>query len=68
MFGGLMSAWMKPALWMHRMPFSTSEIISLTTMTANGPVDITVDNEAPWNLYTRHQPSFGREQAKASKS
>lgn len=59
---------MKPALWMHRMPFSTSEIISLTTMTANGPVDITVDNEAPWNLYTRHQPSFGREQAKASKS
>jgi hypothetical protein len=68
MFGGLMSAWMKPTLWMYRMPFSTSEIISLTTMAANGPGDITVDNEVPWNLYTRHQPSFGREQAKASKS
>ena len=44
------------------------DYISLTTMTANGPVDITVDNEVPWNSYTRHQPSFGREQAKASKS
>ena len=63
-----MSAWMKPALWMHRMPFSTSEIISLTTMTANGPSDSTVDNEVPWNFYPRHQLSFGWEQAKASKS
>ena len=63
-----MSAWMKPAVCKHRMPFSTSEIISLTTMTANGPSDITVDNDVPWNSYTRHQPSFGMEQAKASKS
>ena len=63
-----MSAWMKPALWMHKMPCSTSEIKSLTTLTPNGPSDITVDNEVPWNLYTKHQPSFGWEQAKASKS